>query len=62
MNESEMTTEQASQVLLAAQQARVKSCETEVQAVLEKHKCGILAVVTIAGGQVQSEVRIVPRQ
>ena len=32
---------------------RVAACAAEVNAVLEKHKCRLLAVVVIAGGQVQ---------
>jgi hypothetical protein len=57
---SEMTQDQAAEVLRAQVQQRVEGCAVAIGAVLEKHKCGLMAVAVIEGERVRTEVRIVP--
>ena len=58
---SEVTPEQAEELLRQKAQERVNACGVAIQAVLEKHKCGLLPVTVIEGNQVRSELRIVPQ-
>lgn len=59
----EITQEQATKVLLEAQQKRIAACEAEIAEVLKKHKCGLVPVLTLVGGSApQAEVRVVPVQ
>jgi hypothetical protein len=59
----EITSEQdMRQKAIAMESARIKSCNDEVNAILAKYNCGIVAVTTIAGNQiVGSEARIVSK-
>lgn len=60
--EPEITQEQATKVLIEAQQKRVAECEKEIGKVLDRFQCGLLPVVTLVGGSApQAEVRVVPR-
>lgn len=60
---TEISQEQATKVLLEAQQKRISACEAELQQVLQKHGCTLLPLITLVGGSApQAEVRVVPRQ
>ena len=60
---AEITQEQATKILVDAQQKRVATCEAEIAKVLDKHKCGLVPVLPLVGGSTpQAEVRVVPIQ
>ena len=58
--ESNITTEQAKAALEAARQARVKQCNDEIQAALQKHHCQLEALFTVSTRGVQPQIVIVP--
>jgi hypothetical protein len=42
-----MSTEAAKQALIQERQERSQACRQEIEAVLKKHKCGIIPMLTI---------------
>jgi flagellar motor switch protein FliM len=51
--------DEAREVLLTEQQARVRDCQVELQAVLDKHRCRLDVSVLLRQGQVIPQVQIV---
>jgi hypothetical protein len=58
----QLTPEQARAMLAAERRRRIEACAEEVGAVLAKHRCRAVAVVTIVGGRVESRVEIVAEE
>jgi len=54
--------EEAMRIIAEEQQNRVRACQVEVQAVLQKYNCQVTAEVLLRQGQVIPNVVIVPVQ
>jgi len=62
MNEKELNPEEATKIIQADREGRVKKCSEELRVVLEKYNCAIDISMLIRKEGIIPQVQLVPKQ
>ena len=57
-----ITTAKARELLLTEQRRRVETCKAELQQLLDRHRCRLDPYTVIRGGQIMTQLEIVPTE